>query len=372
MSTIIIKATQMCNSNCAYCDAIHNKDCSDFMSSAVLEKLLFRVNEYLEHFVDQEMQLIWHGGEPLLLGVDFFQNIYEAQARICSNTKERIEHAIQSNLTLLTEELIHVLKQLNINQFGSSYDPEDHIRGFGPNINTRKYTEKFMNGEMLASSNGMTSGVIYVVTKKSLKNPMQIFHFLNNLKPGGGFNLNPVLIYGNDLHELAITPEEYVEFLGAIFPHWWAHQERYPTLQPFNFYKENIVENKLSLGCVDSGSCAFHHFNVNTDGDVSQCGRASDWKILDYGNIFEKSLIDTLSDPCRVDLNKRVAYLKDNDCKECRFWDLCHGGCPLDAWSIDKNIFQKTSWCYIKRGFISKYFEPITGYIFNGHKNERA
>ncbi len=79
----------------------------------------------------------------------------------------------------------------------------------------------------------MSTGLIYVVTKKSLKDPLKVFHFLNNLKPGGGFNLNPVLIYGDDPHELAITPEEYVDFLGAIFPHWWEHQDRYASVQPF-------------------------------------------------------------------------------------------------------------------------------------------
>lgn len=360
----------MCNSNCSYCDAINNKECADFMSLKVMEKLLFRVNEYLAYFLDEKIQLIWHGGEPFLLGVNFFQKIYESQERICSTTKDRIDHAVQSNLTLFTEKFVPVLKQLNISQLGSSYDPEDHVRGFGADIDTMMYNKKFMSGEMIVYNNEMTSGVIYVVTKKTLKDPMKIFHFLNNLKPGGGFSLNPVLIYENDIHNLAITPEEYVDFLGAIFPHWWEHQDRYSSIQPFNNYKDNIIDNKNSFGCVDSGSCTFHHFNVNTDGDISQCGRASDWKILDYGNIFKTSLIDTLKDPRRVELDKRVTYLKDNDCKNCRFWNLCHGGCPLDAWSIDKNIFQKTPWCYIHKGFVTKYFEPVTGYKFNGNINE--
>lgn len=342
------------------------------MSIEVMEKLLHRVNEYLNHFPDEKMQLIWHGGEPLLSGVGFYRNVFESQERTCPTTKDRIEHAVQSNLTLFTEEFVPVLKQLNIHQFGTSYDPEDHVRGFGAKIDTMMYNKKFMSGEMIVYNNEMTSGVIYVVTKKSLENPMKIFHFLNNLKPGGGFNLNPVLIYENDIHNLSITPQEYVDFLGAIFPHWWDNQDRYPSVNPFCSYKENIIDKKNQYGCVDSGCCAFHHFNVNTDGDISQCGRASDWKILDYGNIFKISLIDTLKDPSRVNLDKRVTYLKDNDCKDCRFWNLCHGGCPLDAWSIDQNLFQKTPWCYIHRGFVSRYFEPVTGHEYNGETNESA
>lgn len=327
---------------------------------------MFRINEYLEHFPNEKVQLIWHGGEPLLLGVDFFKRIHKMQNQICQHTMGRLDHAIQSNMTLLNEEFICVLKKLNVRQLGTSYDPENHIRGFGPNRDSQTYNKRFMDGDILSVHHGMSSGVIYVVTKKSLAEPMKIFHFLNNLKPGGGFNLNPVLIYGDDPHKLAITPGEYVAFLREIFPHWWKHRERYPMVQPFLSYKENIVDGKQSLGCVFSGTCAFSQFNINTNGDISQCGRASDWDILDYGNIFERSLADTLENPARVALDERADYLKTNDCRQCRFWGLCHGGCPLDAWSDGGNMLKKTPWCYTIKGFVSEIFEPVTGYIFNG------
>jgi sulfatase maturation enzyme AslB (radical SAM superfamily) len=49
------------------------------------------------------------------------------------------------------------------------------------------------------------------------------------------------------------------------------------------------------------------------------------------------------------------------DCEGCRFWLICHGGCPLDSSAVTKSFQHKSYWCNATKLFLEKYFEPITG-----------
>jgi radical SAM protein with 4Fe4S-binding SPASM domain len=169
---------------------------------------------------------------------------------------------------------------------------------------------------------------------------------------------NPVLIYDKRFEPLKITPQEYVDFLGAIFPAWWGNREELPQVEPFFSLAANLLENSNALMCCDSGRCAHSHINLLPDGSLSHCGRSADWGLLDYGSIFDKSFVEVLADPQRDVLLQRNTILPQTECKGCRFWNICHGGCPLDAWSGSGSFLHKTEWCYAKKGFIEKYFEP--------------
>jgi radical SAM protein with 4Fe4S-binding SPASM domain len=85
------------------------------------------------------------------------------------------------------------------------------------------------------------------------------------------------------------------------------------------------------------------------------CSRA--WTNLFNTGLFW-SFSEVLADPQREVLLERNTILPETDCKGCRYWDICHGGCPLDAWSGSGSFLHKSEWCYAKRGFIEKYFEP--------------
>ena len=364
MATIIVKATEKCNANCYYCDVVRKENTGCSMSVEVLEQLYRRIDEYLKEDPTDVVELLWHGGEPLLLGDKYYQKAAEVQNRYCSKTQNRIKHSMQTNLTCFSETFIPVFKKLGINSLGTSYDPEPNIRGIGKKLNSDTYNRKFMKSLAILDKNAIGWGMIYVVTKRSLKDPVKAFNFLGNLLLSGGFNMNPVLMYDENRQDISVTPEEYVDFLGKIFPIWWKNKERYPDVQPFKGLVDTIVHGNINLGCVDSGSCTYHHINVAPDGETSQCGRSADWGLLQYGNIFDKSLMQILHDEKRDELEVRVGKLYDSDCKGCRFWEICHGGCPLDAWSKHKSFMHKSEWCDARGGFIERYFEPVTGYQY--------
>ena len=371
MATLILKATEKCNSNCYYCDVVRKEKTGQSMSLDMLGLTFNRINEFLLSRPKENLSVIWHGGEPLLLGVEYYREAARLQEKFCSRTKDRIRHSLQSNLTCFEVGFIEVLVSLGIDHIGTSYDPEPHMRGPGRPCNSELYNRRFMRALEILDRRKFPWGLIYVVTKKSLERPLDVFHFLSNLSLGKGFSMNPVLIYDEERKDVAISPQEYVEFLAAIFPEWWKHRERHGAVHPFQMLADNIIDGKVTLFCGDSGECARGFINITPDGNASQCGRSEDWGLLQYGNIADRSFEEIFQDGQRAQLEERTRFLMDHDCKGCRFWPLCHGGCPLDGYWNTKDFLNKTEWCEAKRGFISRHFEPVAGVRFDPEDFEK-
>ncbi len=334
------------------------------MSLDVLELVFKRINEFLQTHHGETINVTFHGGEPLLVGTEFYKAAYEFQLKYCGDTRDRINYGIQSNLTLFSEDYVEIFRDLGIDNIGTSYDPEPHIRGPGAPNNSDLYNRMFMHGDIVGHKHGFSPGIIYVVTKKSLKSPLKVFYYLTNLRPGGFFDIHPVVLYYNRREDLAITPPEYVAFLGAIFPVWWKHQHRYPHVEPFHSMVKIIKDGELSSTCTSSGACAYTHVNVDPFGETSQCGRSSDWGLLPYGNIRERSLEEIFSDSKRDELYKRNDVLLQGECQGCRFWTMCHGDCPVDSYPKHSDFLHRSEWGCARKAFIEQYLEPITGLRF--------
>lgn len=372
MITIIFKATDNCNSKCKYCHAIYAEHNGiQVMPHDILKQFFIRANEFLVENPEERLNIVWHGGEPLTLDPDFFYKAIDFKETYCKHTNERISFEMQSNLTLLTPKYIDVLKKLKLRTVGSSFEPIPGIRGWGGIKGSENYNKKFLEAVNLLELEGFSWGIIYVVTKLALKDPLAIYHQLCNLVPSSSIMFNPVTYQKGNSNDIGITPEEFVDFLGCIFKEWWQNNSRLSGIEPFNSLVDNIIKgNRSNLICVDSGKCANTHISISPDGSVWQCGRASDWGLMKYGSIIENSISEIMNHQTKNDLRKRSLILKNTDCADCRFWSICHGGCPLDSLNESGTVMKKTPWCFAKKGFIEKYFEPITGVSFENQNQD--
>jgi uncharacterized protein len=361
MAVIIFKAIEKCNSNCIYCNVI-KKHQDVVMDMRLVETVFLRINEFLLANPLETVTFTWHGGEVCLLGEEYLRKAFEIQTRLCPGTGARIKHLVQSNLTLITQGMIDAFKQLGITQIGSSFEPIPHIRGFGKNRDSDAYNKKFFEGVNLLEKNGISWGVIYVVHRQSLKMPLDIFYYLVNLNLTCSPNFNPVLMYGEDLAGLSITPAEFADFLGAIFPVWWNNRQRYKNVKPFSDYHRAISTKSGGLICGHSGTCANHWVYIGPDGETSHCGVAGDFWFLRYGNIRERTLVDILYDGQRRQFIDRVALLAKSECAGCRFWGICHGGCPMEARVRSGDLMKRSPFCETTKLFVEKYYEPVTGF----------
>jgi uncharacterized protein len=364
MAVIIFKPVEKCNSNCIYCDVI-KKQQEQIMSYELLELIYNRIGEFLEANPKEKVSLTWHGGEVCLLKAEYFHKAYELQQKHCKNVQHRIEHLIQSNLTLINQEIIDALKKLNITHVGSSYDFIPGVRGLGKDRNTKAYNKLLFQGFRLLEKNNMDWGFIYVVTRRCLDKPLDVFHHLTNLSPKAPPMLNIIYVYGDDPHNLAVTNEEFADFLGAIFPYWYKNRNRFPNIKPFVNFLKSYESNNSFMGCELSGRCAYRWVYIGPTGETSQCGRGGDFNLISYGSILDRSLQEIMSDKKRDEIDKRNVVLPEGECKDCRFWSVCHGCCPLDSIQEYNTFLKKSPNCVWVKNFLEKYFEPVTGYKFN-------
>ncbi len=361
MTTIIFKPVKRCNASCVYC-GVPDKHRTTVLSDELLELTFRRIDEFLRERPEEQVNLTWHGGEVCLLGADYFRRAWELQAEHCRGTGDRIRHLVQSNMTLLTDEIAEVWKQMGIDRVGSSYEPLPNIRGFGSRCDSRRYNEAFLRGAAVANRHGLNWGMIYVVNRRSLERPVEIFNHLTNLSPRATVQINKIYITGDDSHGLDITEEQFADFLGAVFRVWWERRDRYPGVKPFfGFVEWYTGDSKRTLVCDSSGECAHRWVFIGPDGEAGHCGRSDDFKFDEYGRITDRTLSEILGDPRRDHLLRRQEVLPQTDCKDCRFWGMCHGGCHLDARSIHGDPMTRSPRCASLTRFLTEHFEPITG-----------
>ena len=163
MPTIIFKATEACNANCVYCDVVHRKK-PRTISLDLLKVVFERFNEYLIDCPNEEIRVIWHGGEPCMAGLNLYKTALQYTKEICSETKARLKFAVQSNVTMMNQDFLDVFMEMGIHVIGTSYEPIHGVRGLGKRRDSRLYNKKFFEGINLLEKNGITWGFIYVVT----------------------------------------------------------------------------------------------------------------------------------------------------------------------------------------------------------------
>jgi uncharacterized protein len=343
-----------------YCGVI-KKHQNVIMNFELLQETFEKINDYLLMFQEESISFIWHGGEVCLLGAEYFHKAIEFLEKYCKSTKNRIKHMVQSNLTLINQEIVDAFKILEIKSVGSSYELIPHIRGFGKNRDHIEYNKKFFDGVNLLEKNELSWGVIYVVHKQSLSNPIEVFNTLTNLNVKCNPQFNKIYIYDEDKYNLSITGKEFADFLGTMFPFWWKNRDRFPNVTPFSDFYDSYMSKTNRMGCELAGKCSHKWIYLGPTGKTTQCGRSGDFGILPYGNIQNQTLEEILNNPQRNDIENRTTFLRDTVCKDCRFWMVCHGGCPLDAILVNENIYSKAPHCDWVKFFLTEYFEPITG-----------
>lgn len=190
-----------CPAHCSYCWS------SEAGSPKMSIDTVAQTVEWLRDFRKDQVTITFHGGEPLLGGVDFFRKALPLLSEGLSHLRPTF--AMQSNLWLLTPELADILAKYNI-PIGTSIDgPEalnDSQRGEG-------YFKKTMRGYELAKAHGLQVRFICTFTGESVKQREEIFRFF--LDNGFVMKLHPALpsLRSDNPNRWALEPAVYGELL---------------------------------------------------------------------------------------------------------------------------------------------------------------
>lgn len=352
----IIKPTHKCNLACKYCYVPENAS-KGVMSEKVLISTMVKVAEASP---EKKVTFIWHGGEPLLMGLDFFVEVSKISNELRKNGFN-ISNAIQTNATLIDNDFLNFFQQINDFHIGTSLDGpreiNDKVRIFpgGESCFDAAFSgileiseRRYKNGKR------MGGGAIAVISKANVKSPQKMYSFFRKHNINIKFNI--LVSAGHATNELSITPVQYAEFFKKTFRLWYNSND---TLRVSTFI--DLIDNLIygsPCGCNFVSSCADTYLSIGPSGDIYPCGRFEGIKEYYLGNVDdgENGVENAITTKTHRYLTSRKNSIYSS-CKNCRYGRLCYGGCMHNAF-LNGDILGKDPFCVAYKK-IYKYVEHV-------------
>ena len=341
--TVIVKVTHACNLNCRYCclgDIVDHKIISETTIDNLFKKLVEESNESI---------IIWHGGEPLIVGLAFYKKIVELQSKYQNH---KFQNSLQTNGTLLTDEYLDFF-YANHFSLGFSIDgcEASHKlnRPFKGNKSSFEQTFKWYKK---AEEKGMHPGAICVLNINTAKYIKEIYSFAKEYKVAFKFNPQYPAGRASTNKDLGLNNDQLAESYIKLFDLWF--DDALEVRAPINMF-EHFVESikKITNGinglygydCAWANRCQKSFVGIAPNGDIYPCGKFVDESDFLYGNINDNgSLKDILNNAIRQKfLTRHNEGIEE--CKSCRYLSMCSSGCPHTSYLFTNEIFSKNPFC---------------------------
>lgn len=326
--TVIVQTTSDCNLNCGYCYVrasriIHRSRDKVFLQN--IEKVIHNcVFEY------DRVKFDWHGGEPLLMGIDFYKDIVRAQKRLTNSYGVEFRNTIQTNGTLLTNDYLRFFADNNFT-IGVSFDgsPEVSIktRFNRTGINSQDFICDI--SERIKSA-GFPLCMLCVVSKQNVTMGEEIFKFFLSLGVSS-YSFLPLMELPRVNYLKMPSNKELFELYKTTFELWLSPLNSFKTIEPITTIVQSLISGKTPDLCSFSSSCLRQMATITPEGNVVQCGSLIANELI-LGNIYESPLIKILSSQKSRNLRKIRTDAVKEYCVECEFVSICRGGCRESAY----------------------------------------
>lgn len=317
---LVVKLTgTACNIKCQYCfEMAKNIDPPNRMSVEVLEQCLDKI--------DKPIDLLLHGGEPLMVGLRHMRTLLASvRAR-----KDKVRTVgVQTNGTLLDNQWIDLLfrefEDLQI-RISISLDGDADINRLRVTRDGRPTHDRVVESFRLLDRVGIKAGMLSVIGRHALDREQAYVEMLNSIPNLAFVKINP--LYDCDPGQLrpdSITPSEFTRFLRGVATEWIKSNgyRRFP-LEPI-WSAIQVVQGIPSRFCNFNNRKCFRYTTVYPDGALGPCDNfdASAFPVIvpdDLG--FDEGMHALVSSPVAAP----IAAMMDR-CEDCSIRNLCGGGC---------------------------------------------
>lgn len=314
-----------CNLDCHYCYYLKHEDAkSATMDSGLLERLI-RDHIHSQPKMSPQVDFIWHGGEPMLSGLGYYERAVELQKRYSNGKK--IINTIQTNGTLINTRWAQFFHQHNF-MVGISIDGPNVLNDIG-RIDKQGHSsfERTMRGIEHLKQHQVQFNTLTVVNNKTYQHGKTIYQFL---KDNGSHYLQFQPCVDHELdrrgeHDWTLSGKQWGRFLCDVFDAWRAEDIGKVYVQFF----ENclmILMGAQSQMCHHSATCG-QQLMVESNGDVFSCDHFG-YDEFKLGRAQESSLhkLVNSSQQRAFGLDKQSSL--SEQCQKCDFLLMCQGGCP--------------------------------------------
>jgi uncharacterized protein len=357
---VLIKPTgAICNLDCKYCFFLSKEMLYPGSRFQMADDLLERyLKQLLESHQAPEVDVAWQGGEPTLMGLDFFKRSIDLVNKL-KRPEQNIQYTIQTNGTLLNDEWCAFFKKNNF-LVGLSMDgPKELHDVYRVNKGGAGSFYQVMRGVNLLKKHQVDFNILCTVHAANQGHPLEVYRFfrdelgaqfiqfipiierasastlpLANLgwsqRPGGD---RPLYISeGNLVTERSVDAHAYGNFLIAIFDEWMKSDVGKVYVQHFDSALANWVGVPGAV-CIFAETCG-QAVALEHNGDLYSCDHFVE-SAHKLGNIRETHLIQLLASPQQIKFGQDKKNTLPRYCRECEVRFACNGECP-------KNRFIKT------------------------------
>lgn len=342
----IIKATNACNLDCTYCGAWRQAE------GTISFQTLLRIYEYLaSHTGDAPIIAYWHGGEPLLAGLDFYRKAVELQEYFMPTL---FKNHIITNLTLCNQKWAEFLAE---NKFfvATSIDGPQHIHDRNRQHFDKRgtYVEVCQCINVLRESGATIGSAIATLQKDNIRHIKEIYETYRTLK------LNLTLGYMTPsgqkaCHPLVISEADYYEALRSLMEIWLVD----PDPIEINLF-EAIIEGLIRPG--SGKSCLEDIVGFDADGKIYPCHATVGHPSFVLGTISSDH--DLVSIESALKKAKNTTYELIDHCRSCEVFGICDGLCPYNNLILYGDPAHKPMDCGVRKDFFLWAKEQLSPFL---------
>jgi uncharacterized protein len=294
------------------------------------EMLETYIRQLIEAHSTPDVTVAWQGGEPTLMGLDFFRRsiVYEKEY---AKPGMKVLNTIQTNGTLINDEWAAFFKE---NEFlvGLSIDGPREMHDFYRVDRQGEPTfDKVMRGLGYLQKYGVEWNALTTIHHANADHPVEVYRFLRDECKAEFIQFIPIVERltpdSNMVTERSTTAEQYGKFLVGVFDEWVRRDVARVYVQMFDVALANWHGEPSGL-CVHSKTCG-GALAIEHNGDLYSCDHFVTPKYK-LGNIKEKHMIELVASEAQVEFGQDKFDTLPKYCRECEVRFACHGGCPKD------------------------------------------
>ena len=360
-----------CNLRCDYCyylekQHLYANEGRQMLSDELLERF---IREYIESQTTPEVLFTWHGGEPLVRPLAFYEKVVRLQQRYARG--RRIANSLQTNGTLINDDWARFFHDqgwligVSLDGPEAYHDAFRRTRGGGPSF------RNVIRGIDILNRHAVEWNALAVANRLNGDHPLSFYRFFKNI--GCRYiQVTPVverLAHHDDGRQLAslvdegqlapfsIRPKQWGNFLCTIFDEWVRHDVSMFFFNIFDATLANWVGVAPGL-CTMAKHCG-HAGVMEHNGDVYSCDHFvfPEYKL---GNIHEQSLVEMMYSERQRRFGRAKADSLPTQCRECQWLNACHGECPRNRFIHTANGVPGLN--YLCEGY-RQYFSHVAPYM---------
>jgi len=328
-----------CNLNCTYCFFLKKKGLypgSNFrMSDEVHEAYIRQLFE--AHQIPQ-VTVAWQGGEPTLMGLDFFRRSIELQKKY-QRPGMQVENTFQTNGILLSDEWCQFFHDNNF-LIGLSIDGpkslHDHFRKDKSGVGT---FDRAVQAARLLQKNKVEFNILCTVNSKNADHPLEVYRFFRDELDAHYLQFIPIverenesgLQEGQTATDRTVGPAKWGRFLIEIFDEW----VRRDAGETFVLNFDGMLAGWLGMAgtlCIFGRTCGLG-LALEHNGDLYSCDHFVEPDYL-LGNIMKRPMIELLASDKQRKFGMDKRDTLPRYCHECRFLFACNGECPKNRFIL--------------------------------------